>query len=64
MDLVNEQAASVAPAQRQQVGDELLAAPQRTPQEAFEYLRQVQSTLSNLKSQVDACVSALLDSHP
>ncbi|MEZ4656714.1 MAG: BTAD domain-containing putative transcriptional regulator [Caldilineaceae bacterium] len=60
-ELVAAQTPSASPLHREPDADEAVTPQHRTPQEAFRYLRQVQSTLASLKSQVDACVSALSD---
>ena len=61
--LVAEQTPGVSAVQRESDLDESLISQHRTPQEAFQYLCQIQSALASLKRQVDACVSALSKLH-
>ena len=58
-ELVAQQATNAQPLHREANVDKSNMPQHRTPQEAFRYLRQVQSTLANLQNQVDACMSAL-----
>ena len=58
-ELVAEQAPGALETHEVPETCQLPAAHHRPPEEVFQYLRQVQSTLAALKSQVDACVAAL-----
>ena len=58
-ELVAQQATSAQPLHRETDVNKSNMPQHHTPQEAFRYLRQVQSTLANLQNQVDACMSAL-----
>lgn len=60
-ELVVEQSSVGTPSHRDFDSEVKPTAQHRTPQEAFQYLHQLQATLANLKSEIDACMSALAD---